>query len=254
MSTPARSFDRTTADVPWPAAGEPPAADRALAAHPPLYPVALDLDGRLCLVVGGGVIARRKTVDLLAAGARVRVVAPEWRSDFDELEAAYGARIERRTGRFETTDAAGVALVIAATDDPVVQRAAWEAAAKYGLFCNVVDVTHLCSFQVPATVRRGALSVSVGTDGAFPLLAVALRDRIARLVGEIFAPAVERLAAARLRVRALHPSDAAARARALRDLLSPETVDALLAGDADQFAARAAAWEARVEAAASAAP
>jgi siroheme synthase (precorrin-2 oxidase/ferrochelatase) len=99
-------------------------------------------------------------------------------------------------------------------------------------------------------VRRGALSVSVGTDGSFPLLAVALRDRIARLVGEIFGPALERLAAARLRVKALHPHDAAARARALRELLAPETVDALLAGDADGFAARAAAWEERIDAAA----
>ncbi len=221
---------------------------RSITTRPPLYPVALDLDGRLCLVIGGGVIARRKTVDLLAAGARVRVVAPEWRSDFDELEAAFGARIERRTGRFETADAAGVALVVAATDDPVVQSAAWDAAARYGLFCNVVDVTHLCSFQVPATVRRGSLSVSVGTDGAFPLLAVALRDRIARLVGDLFGTALERLAAARLRVRARYPGDAAARARALRDLLTPEMVDALLAGDADGFAMRAAAWEARLQA------
>lgn len=248
MSNLAQSLDRTTEDHLRPAAAPTPGADRAPDARPPLYPVALDLSGRLCLVVGGGVIARRKTVDLLNAGARVRVVAPEWRSDFDELEAAYGARLERRTGRFETTDAAGAALVIAATDDPAVQRAAWEAAAKYGLFCNVVDVTHLCSFQVPATVRRGGLSVSVGTDGAFPLLAVALRDRIAALVGEIFGPALERLATARATVRALHPADAAARTRALRDLLAPETVDALLAGDADRFAARAAAWEERVQA------
>jgi len=225
---------------------DPEPDQRQPAARPPLYPVSLDLAGRLCLVVGGGVIARRKVVDLLAAGARVRVVAQEWRSDFDELEAAYGARLERRTGGFEPADAAGTALVIAATDDPVVQRAAWEAAARYGLFCNVVDVTHLCSFQVPATVRRGGLSVSVGTDGKFPLLAVALRDRLARIVGDLFGPALERLGAARLRVRALHPADATARTQALRELLSAEAVDALLAGDAERFAAHAAAWEARL--------
>ena len=77
MSNIGRPIDRRSTET------QPSAANHAVAARPPLYPVALDLAGRLCLVVGGGVIARRKTVDLLAAGARVRLVAPEWRSDFD---------------------------------------------------------------------------------------------------------------------------------------------------------------------------
>jgi siroheme synthase-like protein len=215
-----------------------------VAARPaPLYPVALRLAGRLAVVVGGGTIALRKTGDLLAAGAWVRVVAPDWPADFAALDQEHGALLERHTRRFEPADADGAAIVVAATDDAGTQRAAARAAADRSIFCNVVDVTDLCTFHVPAVLRRGALSVSVATDGLFPLLAVALRDRLAGLVGAAFGEALRRLAPARARVRALYPDDPAARASALRALLDGAAVDELLAGRVEAFAARVAAWE-----------
>jgi len=209
----------------------------------PLYPVALRLAGRLAVVVGGGTIARRKTADLLAAGAWVRVIAPDWPADFTALDQEHGALLERHTRRFEPADADGAAIVVAATDDPGAQRAAARAAADRNVFCNVVDVTDLCTFHVPAVLRRGSLSISVATDGHFPLLAVALRDRLAGIVGAAFGEALRRLAPARARVRLLHPDDAAARARALRALLDDAAVDDLLAGRYEAFAARVARWE-----------
>jgi len=220
----------------------------------PLYPVSLRLAGRLALVVGGGALARRKTAELLAAGAWVRVVASDWPADFRPLEEEHGALLERVTRPFDPADADGAAIVVAATGDPAAQRAAARAAADRNLFCNVVDVTDLCTFHVPAVLRRGALSVSVATDGQFPLLAVALRDRLARIVGAAFAVALERLAPARARVRAAHPDDAAARARALRALLTDAAVDDLLAGRLDGFAAKVAAWETAHPAPVAAAP
>jgi siroheme synthase-like protein len=205
--------------------------------------VTLRLAGRLAVVVGGGTIARRKAADLLVAGAWVRVVSPDWSDDFHELAAEHGDLLERIERRFEAADVDGAAIVVAATDDPEAQRAVAQAAAERNVFCNVVDVTDLCTFHVPAVLRRGALSVSVATDGLFPLLAVALRDRLARLVGTGFGEALARLAPARARVRAAHPDDAAARARALRALLTDDAVDDLLAGRTESFAARVAAWE-----------
>jgi siroheme synthase-like protein len=210
----------------------------------PLFPVALRLVGRRVLVVGGGPIALRKVTDLLAAGARVRVVAPAFGPGFADLAGIGGARLQTLKRRFAPEDADGSVLVIAATDDPATQRAAADAAEERGLFCNVVDVTGLCTFHVPAVLRRGSLSISVATDGTFPLLAVALRDRLASVVGEAFAPALDRLAAARLRARAAYPDDQAARAEALRALLTPEALDELLEGRLGAFEARVAAWEA----------
>jgi len=209
----------------------------------PLYPVALRLAGRLAVVVGGGAVARRKAGELLAAGAWVRVVSLDWPADFRPLEEEHGALLERVTRPFEAADADGAAIVVAATDDPAAQQAAARAAADRNVFCNVVDVTDLCTFHVPAVLRRGALTVSIATDGLFPLLAVALRDRLARIVGAAFAAALERLATARARARAAHPDDAAARTGALRALLTDAAVDDLLAGRLDEFVARVDAWE-----------
>src|SRR5262249_2744832 len=107
---------------------------------------------------------------------------------------------------------------------------------------NVVDVNDLCSFYVPATLRRGALAVAVQTDGRFPLLAVALRDRLARLIRPGFAPALESLAGGRSAVRRAWPDDASRRLEALRTLFPEEALDLLLAGRLDEFEARVATW------------
>jgi siroheme synthase-like protein len=210
----------------------------------PLYPVALKLAGRLAVVVGGGAVAQRKTADLLRAGARVWAIAPEWRADFSDLEAdpETGGRLLRITRGFTAGDLVGAFLVVAATDDAATQRAVARAAESQGVLCNVVDVNDLCSFYVPATLRRGGLAIAVQTDGRFPLLAVALRDRLARLVGPAFAPALERLAQARADVRRLYPADAGRRLQELRALFGDDALDLLLAERFDEFETRVDTW------------
>lgn len=203
----------------------------------PLYPVALKLEGRIALVVGGGAIALRKTADLLRAGAHVRVIAPEWPVDFHALECEPGNayRLLRLTRRFAPHDLEGAVIVVAATDDQETQRAVARVAEERGVLCNVVDVNDLCSFYVPATLRRGGLAIAVQTDGRFPLLAVALRDRLARLIGPGFAQALDRLAEARRTTRHRFPDDAAERTRRLRTLVSDEAIDLLLADRLAEF-------------------
>jgi precorrin-2 dehydrogenase/sirohydrochlorin ferrochelatase len=207
-----------------------------------LYPVSLKLEGRTCLVVGGGAIALRKAGDLLACGARVRVVSPEWPADFSAL--GRNDSLSRVTRRFVPGDLDGVFLAIAATDDPEVQEEVAREAGARSIPCNVVDVNRLCSFYVPATLRRGALSVSVATDGRFPILAVALRDWLAGRIGPQLGPALERLAEARLAVRRLHPGDQARRARLLKALLTPDVLASLLEDRLDEFEAHRLRWQA----------
>ncbi|HMC82247.1 MAG TPA: bifunctional precorrin-2 dehydrogenase/sirohydrochlorin ferrochelatase [Candidatus Polarisedimenticolia bacterium] len=206
-----------------------------------MYPVVLKLDGRHCLVVGGGPIALRKTGELLRCGAFVHAVAADWPADFTQLVG--NERLRRSSRPFDRSDLEGVFLVVAATDDRATQEAVARGAEEWGILCNVVDVPELCNFIVPAILRRGSLMVAVSTEGKSPLLAVAVRDRLATLVGPHLGAALERLAEGRAIVRALHPDDPERRRRALFRLLSPEAARDLLEGRLDSFERHWSRWK-----------
>ena len=82
------------------------------------YPVVLDVSGVPVLVVGAGPVAARKVAGLAAAGARVRVVAPDVSPALDQAAVA---DLRRRPYRPEDLD--GVRLVVTATGDPDVDAA-----------------------------------------------------------------------------------------------------------------------------------
>jgi precorrin-2 dehydrogenase/sirohydrochlorin ferrochelatase len=129
----------------------------------PQYPVHLNVSGRRCLVVGGGPVARRKARALLEAGADVTMVA----SEVDEVLA--GLTLERRP--YRSGEAAAYRLVITATGDPEVDGQVFRDADAAGVWVNSADDPEHCSFTLPAVVRRGALTFSVGTGGHSPALA-----------------------------------------------------------------------------------
>lgn len=140
-----------------------------------LYPVMLNLTGRSVLVVGGGVIALRKTEALLEAGALVTAVSPE----FTEGWAALGS-ITRVVRRYHSGDCAGYWLVVTATNDPAAQQEVFEDCQRSGIWVNAADDPQRCSFILPAVHRDGPIIVSVSTSGSAPALASWIRDTLAR--------------------------------------------------------------------------
>ena len=141
-----------------------------------LYPVFLDLDGVAVLLVGGGQIASRKAEGLVAAGARLTVVAP---MVLPEL-AATAADVRERG--YEADDLVGHQLVITATDVPAVNAEVAADARAAGIWVNSADDPENCSFILPAIARRGPLIAALSTGGASPALAGRLRDQIAASV------------------------------------------------------------------------
>jgi siroheme synthase-like protein len=137
------------------------------------YMACLDLSGRSCLVVGGGPIALEKVGGLLAAGARVTVVAPEI---VPELRALDVELVERE---YRPADLARRFLVVAATADPAVDRGVFEDAEERSVLCNAVDTPELCSLILPAVHRDGPIALAVSTGGASPALAKRIRDELA---------------------------------------------------------------------------
>jgi siroheme synthase-like protein len=161
------------------------------------YPVVLRVEGRPVLVVGGGAVAAGKVRGLLAAGARVTVVAPDVHASMPD-----GVRIERR--RYRRRDLRGQQLVFAATGDPGVNQRVFDQAGRRGLWVCSVDDPDRCSFALPAIHRDGPVVIAVTTGGASPTLAQAVRDRcVAAVPGDLGAVADE-LARARSEARDHH--------------------------------------------------
>jgi uroporphyrin-III C-methyltransferase/precorrin-2 dehydrogenase/sirohydrochlorin ferrochelatase len=145
----------------------------------------LDLRGRLAVVIGAGAVAEQKARELVAAGARVRVIAPSVGPALAALAeaGAVDGSVEVVRRAYEAGDLAGARLAIAATDDRAVNRLVWAEAEARGVLLNAVDDVAYCHFIAPSVHRAGDVTVTVSTAGACPTLAVRLRERIARLVG-----------------------------------------------------------------------
>ncbi|HXA33127.1 MAG TPA: bifunctional precorrin-2 dehydrogenase/sirohydrochlorin ferrochelatase [Acidimicrobiales bacterium] len=174
----------------------------------PLYPVALVVDGRQCLVVGGGPIATHKAEGLLNCRAHVTVVAPQISERLRRL-AQDTASDRPRPGPlvleerpYRTGEASAYRLVITATGDPVVDRAVAADAEAAGVWVNSADDVDNCTFMLPAVHRDGDVTVAVSTGGASPALAGWLRDRAAAAIGPEAGTLAVLLDEARRRVRA----------------------------------------------------
>ncbi|NOQ65915.1 MAG: bifunctional precorrin-2 dehydrogenase/sirohydrochlorin ferrochelatase [Desulfobacterales bacterium] len=145
------------------------------------YPICLDLEAHHCVVVGGGRVAERKVLGLLSCRAQVSVISPLLTNEL-HLQHANGTILwidrEYRQG-----DLAGAFLVIAATDDEETQKQVYEEADTNNLLLNVADVPHRCNFILPATARRGDLTISVSTAGKSPALARKIRMELEKRYG-----------------------------------------------------------------------
>src|SRR6266702_3798309 len=94
----------------------------------PLYPLGLRLEGRDVVVVGGGAVALRRVAGLLAAGAKVTVVAPTATPALADL--ASGGRLSWRQRPYRSGDLDGAWLVMACTDVATVNATVAADAAR----------------------------------------------------------------------------------------------------------------------------
>src|SRR5580658_709250 len=141
-----------------------------------LFPIFLKLAGRRCVVVGAGNIAESKIESLLAAEARVTVVAPEALPRVQEWAASGELTWLQR--EYREGDLAGAFLVVAGTATAAVNRAVFAEAAAADILCNAVDDPPFCDFYFPSVVRRGDLQIAISTAGESPALAQRLRKEI----------------------------------------------------------------------------
>ncbi|MDQ6615453.1 MAG: bifunctional precorrin-2 dehydrogenase/sirohydrochlorin ferrochelatase [Actinomycetota bacterium] len=197
------------------------------------YPVNLILQGRRCLVVGGGPVAARKAAGLLACGADVDVIAT---AQSEELTALPVSVLERP---YQRGDLKGYRLVIAATNDPEVNRAIFDEAEAVGTWVNSADDPASCTFTLPSVVRRGPIMVTVSTGGRSPALAAWLKHQIEDCVGPEYEVLVDLLSGAREDMRAAGRSTEKAD---WQSVLDSDMLDLIRAGQISVARERLQTW------------
>lgn len=177
-----------------------------------IFPASLMLENRRCVLVGAGNVALHKCERLLAAGARLHVVAPHAVPEFRALAAAGKITFHKR--KFDAardfddavpdaTDTAAVPaqnsdgtdrvfLVVAATGNAALNEKIVAAAQARKILCSAVDAGwRRGDFIWPAVVARDGITFTVASGGD---------HRKTRAFAEILRGAIDRIfAAARAR-------------------------------------------------------
>lgn len=192
-----------------------------------LYPLFLNLQGRVCLVVGGNEMAEAgmaetKIRELLDADASIRVIAPVATDQIAQWSQAGRLRWEARA--YETGDARDAFLVVSIADAKTNAQV-FEEAEMHRTFCNAVDDIEHCNCYASAVVRRGPLQIAISTAGKSPALAQRLRKELEERFGEEYALWVTRLGELRSRLFQDQTIDSETRRRTLHEQASASAFD-----------------------------
>jgi len=149
------------------------------------YQISLDIQGRLCVVIGGDDEASEKVSRLLEGGAKVIVINPTLNAPLKKLAAS--AKIIHRGRHFRSTDTLDAFLVLnVLSEDFDLSKSLFDLAKVEKFLVWSIDQAERSSFIMPAVVERGALRVAISTSGTAPVLASILRQNYETIFDEEF--------------------------------------------------------------------
>jgi precorrin-2 dehydrogenase/sirohydrochlorin ferrochelatase len=169
------------------------------------YPLFLSLNGRECLVVGGGSVGERKVRRLMDYGARIIVLAGRltpWLQD----QVAKG-QVALLSGPYHPEALDGMLLVFAATNDRILNRRIAEDARARGIWCNMATDPDFGDFILPAVYEQGSLCIAVSTGGLSPGVAKIIREQFERDFGPEWVAALDFLGRLRMAIKDLGLSE-----------------------------------------------
>ena len=188
----------------------------------PSFPVNIQIKGRLAVIIGGGAVALRKGKALAAAGARLRVVAPQIDAAFDRLPD-----VQQLSRAYDESDLDGAFVVLAATGDADVNRNVCAQARRRNLLCSNASDPGDGDFTLPATVRIDDVTIAVDTGGSSPAFAKRIATELHSRLDPHYGRAAKTLGVMRDYVLGIVPP--AQRAAVMNELsaLPPERLAAL---------------------------
>ncbi|CAD6512997.1 siroheme synthase CysG [Candidatus Profftia tarda] len=173
-------------------------------------PIFCKLRDKECLLVGGGKIAERKARILMEAGAIITVNARYFTPQFDIW--GKDGKIKQAYGDFSADLLRGVWLVIAATNNQIINDLVYQKASAGQIFCNVVDSPKSASFIMPSIIDRSPMMIAISSGGRSPVLSRLLREKLeanipqhlgplARLAGDLRQQVKDKISSITLRRR-----------------------------------------------------
>ncbi|KPV72896.1 uncharacterized protein RHOBADRAFT_8802, partial [Rhodotorula graminis WP1] len=151
------------------------------------------------LLIGGGAVAASRLYHLLCAKPkRIVVLAPE---DGTCDEVSWRLTSSHPEAHNVDAEIDGFDMVLTALDDAPLSRAVYTACKDRRLLVNVADVPPECDFYFGSTLRRGALSVMVSTNGKGPRVAARLRRRLEKALPDNAGRAIDNVGLLRAGLR-----------------------------------------------------
>ena len=193
----------------------------------PYYPIYIDVEDREVVIIGGGEVCARKAETMMRYGARVTIVSPAFTPEIEQW--AGDGKLALRRKRYEAADIENASIVIASTDDTSVNEQVAADCRRRKIPVNVVDVTPLCEFIVPAIVESGSVQIAISTGGKSPALARTLKEDIRDFVGPEYAEVNDLLGTLRDGAKSVLPTDVD-RKRFFDGIIAAGILDMLRAG------------------------
>lgn len=142
-----------------------------------LFPVFLKLNELHTVLIGAGKVGLEKLTAILnnSKDASVTVIALSVLPEFAEL-AAVNPNVIVISKAFAEEDLDKADIVIAATNDNVLNEYIRQAAHERKLLINVADKPELCDFYLSSIVQKGDLKIAISTNGKSPTVAKRLKE------------------------------------------------------------------------------
>jgi len=137
------------------------------------FPIFLAVSGRRIVLAGGGDAALAKLRLILKTEAKVTVIAADAAPEIHNWAESGKLTLIPRT--MEPGDAMCASLFYAAHEDAVEDARTAALAHRDGALVNIVDNLGDSQFITPAIVDRDPVTIAIGTEGAAPVLARAIK-------------------------------------------------------------------------------
>lgn len=154
------------------------------------FPVFTQIEGKRCLIVGGGKVAARKVHTLLQYRADVVVIAKKVCDEIKEIlpeKSIFEDFIKNEESDFLEKEIQKAFLVVAATSSREENHRAAELCHAYHILVNVADSEAESSFIFPSVVRKGNISIGINSGTGSPAVSKQIRRQIEKAVPDYYA-------------------------------------------------------------------